>query len=337
MGMVGSATLEIGDASTLACAARSENTLKRVPADFDAARADVVQGVGAGDMSRVMAVYVPLDDVRAMLNLLAEAREIADAGECAQTHVLTGLSRLAGAAVSIYFLADQLCTSTPMKLIEYLDHGWTEGARRHAQSYYTATSGGEDPLTTSLLRARWRERHVTVRRTDLVANKTWYASTMHNEMHRAVGLDDAIVSIRLPEGAGDGVSALVVKRAAGDRPFSVEERELLHLFRCESDWVFRSTRARAPRAAEAHRGESGAPQHLVDGLTRRQQETLGLLLTDASEKVMAARLGISPHTMHQHVKQLYRKLGVSSRAALMTRAFCDDARRASAPSGRARH
>jgi DNA-binding CsgD family transcriptional regulator len=52
-------------------------------------------------------------------------------------------------------------------------------------------------------------------------------------------------------------------------------------------------------------------------LTRREHETLQLLMTDASEKAIAARLGISAHTVHDHVKRVYRKLGVSSRPALM--------------------
>jgi DNA-binding CsgD family transcriptional regulator len=101
------------------------------------------------------------------------------------------------------------------------------------------------------------------------------------------------------------VSALVFKRASTDPPFSVEEREILHLFRSESDWMFRP-----PVTTEPSPGLAG-------GLTRREQDTLSLLLTDASEKEMAARLGISPHTVHDYVKRLYRKLGVTSRAALM--------------------
>jgi DNA-binding CsgD family transcriptional regulator len=259
-----------------------------------------------------MAVYVPLDDVRAMLQLVAEAREIVDGGECAQAHVLAGVSRLAGAAVGIWFRAHSLCPPAPLKVMGYLDHGWTDGERRRAMDFYTGSSGVEDPVVSGLLKGRCQEREVTVRRSDVVASRAWYASTLHNELHRPVGTDDVMVSVRFPEGAGDGVSVLVLKRAARARPFSVEEREIVHLLRRESDWVFRAAR------------QSGPPPHLVDGLTRREQDTLGLLLTDASEKVMAARLGISPHTLHHHVKKLYRKLGVSSRAALMKRALSDD-------------
>jgi DNA-binding NarL/FixJ family response regulator len=47
------------------------------------------------------------------------------------------------------------------------------------------------------------------------------------------------------------------------------------------------------------------------------QQTLTLLTTKAyCEKQIAAELGISQHTVHVYVKQLYRKFGVSSRPEL---------------------
>ncbi len=56
-------------------------------------------------------------------------------------------------------------------------------------------------------------------------------------------------------------------------------------------------------------------------LSPRERETLALLMTGAPEKQIAARLGISPHTAHDYVKALYKKLGVTSRAELMARAL----------------
>ena len=49
-----------------------------------------------------------------------------------------------------------------------------------------------------------------------------------------------------------------------------------------------------------------------------------LLLTGKSEKVVAEELYISPHTVHSHVKQIYKHFGVSSRAELMA-SFIDRA------------
>ena len=56
-------------------------------------------------------------------------------------------------------------------------------------------------------------------------------------------------------------------------------------------------------------------------LSRRLRQTLDALVTTGdSEKQIADRLGISPHTTHQYVKALFRRFGVSSRAELMAKA-----------------
>jgi DNA-binding NarL/FixJ family response regulator len=53
-------------------------------------------------------------------------------------------------------------------------------------------------------------------------------------------------------------------------------------------------------------------------LTRRQQEIAGLLShTGLSYKQVAAKLTISEGTMRKHVENVYRRLGVHSRAELM--------------------
>ncbi|HTA18065.1 MAG TPA: helix-turn-helix transcriptional regulator, partial [Polyangia bacterium] len=52
-------------------------------------------------------------------------------------------------------------------------------------------------------------------------------------------------------------------------------------------------------------------------LSRRERETLTLLLAGASEKEIARKLGLSPHTVHGYVKTLYRRFGATSRAQLL--------------------
>ncbi|MGY6272024.1 response regulator transcription factor [Achromobacter denitrificans] len=53
-------------------------------------------------------------------------------------------------------------------------------------------------------------------------------------------------------------------------------------------------------------------------LTPTERKVLKLLLTKASEKVMAEQLGLAESTTHQHVVSLFRKFAVRSRAELMS-------------------
>lgn len=57
----------------------------------------------------------------------------------------------------------------------------------------------------------------------------------------------------------------------------------------------------------------------TDDLSPRMEQTLRSLLNGDSEKQVATRLGVSPHTVHVYVKAIYRKYGVSSRGELLAR------------------
>ena len=67
-------------------------------------------------------------------------------------------------------------------------------------------------------------------------------------------------------------------------------------------------------------GTAGSPGALagaaVESLSPRMRQTLECLLAGDSEKEIAAKLRLSPHTVHVYVKSLYRRLGVSSRGEL---------------------
>ncbi len=49
-----------------------------------------------------------------------------------------------------------------------------------------------------------------------------------------------------------------------------------------------------------------------------EREVLGGLLGGLSEKQIAAARHQSPHTTHEYVTNIYRKFGISNRAALMS-------------------
>jgi DNA-binding NarL/FixJ family response regulator len=55
----------------------------------------------------------------------------------------------------------------------------------------------------------------------------------------------------------------------------------------------------------------------VDALQPRLKKVMKLLLEGDSEKQVAFKLGLSPHTVHEYVKNLYSELEVSSRGELL--------------------
>ena len=56
-------------------------------------------------------------------------------------------------------------------------------------------------------------------------------------------------------------------------------------------------------------------------LTAREREVLLLLAHGCNQREIAARLGISPHTVGTHVKHSYRKLAARSAAQAVARAL----------------
>lgn len=69
----------------------------------------------------------------------------------------------------------------------------------------------------------------------------------------------------------------------------------------------------APAATGRAAAPLGATTSVQQTLTPREVEVLQLLAGGLGNKVAAARLGISEHTVKTHVAALYAKLGVSSR------------------------
>jgi DNA-binding NarL/FixJ family response regulator len=57
----------------------------------------------------------------------------------------------------------------------------------------------------------------------------------------------------------------------------------------------------------------------LNRLPPRLQQTMHSLLSGDSEKQAAAKMGVSPHTVHVYVKTLYRKYNVSSRGELLSK------------------
>lgn len=62
----------------------------------------------------------------------------------------------------------------------------------------------------------------------------------------------------------------------------------------------------------------------LSGITRREREVLALLAEGLTNRQIAERLVVSEHTVHRHVTNILRKLGLSSRAAAAAYAVRSD-------------
>lgn len=81
--------------------------------------------------------------------------------------------------------------------------------------------------------------------------------------------------------------------------------------------IARAVRASTTRAGGEHGaspGQSGGAS--IVALSPRLRQTLARLLEGKREKEVAGELGLSPTTVHDYVRALYRHFGVSSRAEL---------------------
>jgi LuxR family maltose regulon positive regulatory protein len=95
--------------------------------------------------------------------------------------------------------------------------------------------------------------------------------------------------------------------------------------RGESDYVRRLLAAYADDDGPVSTTPPGGPaprhgQGLVEPLSERELDVLGLLATDLDGPDIARRLFVSVNTMRSHTRSIYAKLGVNSRRAAVSRA-----------------
>lgn len=99
------------------------------------------------------------------------------------------------------------------------------------------------------------------------------------------------------------------------------DRPALDAGRPASDSDCSTADADCPVPTEVDRPASAAyPAVVADlGLPPRMSQVLLGLLAGAAEKQIARELALSPHTIHAYVKQIYKRLEVSSRGELLSR------------------
>jgi DNA-binding CsgD family transcriptional regulator len=170
-----------------------------------------------------------------------------------------------------------------------------------------------DPILDGATRVRGTV--VACRRRELVDDPVRYRSEVANVVARTAGIDPHLVSWFRRDGADEQISGIALHRAWGDRDFNERDKQILLLFTSELYRLYK----RGDLDVTRHVETSGDDDARLPALSPRQREVLTRLLAGDSLKQVAQRLGVTRHTVDEHVGIIYRKFGVNSRAELLAR------------------
>ncbi|MEO0361330.1 MAG: helix-turn-helix transcriptional regulator [Pseudomonadota bacterium] len=134
-------------------------------------------------------------------------------------------------------------------------------------------------------------------------------SVYFNEFLRPAGIGDVLALTAAPRCATGAVYGFGLHRAVDARPFGEDAARLAA--------AVAPAFAAAGAAFELAAASPTAPSDL--GLTRGEAAVAEEVAKGLSNREAAARLGLSVRTVENHLRAVYQKAGVSSRAALIVR------------------
>lgn len=236
-----------------------------------------------------------LRDVRSIFRLIGEVRELGSDPHRWRPHMIRRLTRLLNAEIvissEIHFRKSH--GESKMRVI---DIGWGCDSDGNVWQIHTER---EDEAPDAYWVLAGRPAPATVLQGPEQVVPVTPAKPLHG------GSCFILSQCSLPHVGA--VDQLGLHRTSGDQPFSSEAHRLVRLFHLELARLWRRDaihRAKDPTAA----------------LPPRLTQTLAALLDGASEKQIAVQLELSRHTVHNYVKALHQRFGVSSRGELLSKA-----------------
>jgi hypothetical protein len=172
---------------------------------------------------------IGFDQMRRAMRLALELRDFIPGTESQCRHFLANVGVMVGAYVSMSLELEGVPHATT--IVRAYDQGWPDDTtRRYLTAYVSAQAHRKDPSVPAINSAA-RPGHVLTRgRRQLVEDKIWYRSEQVDEYRRPAGIDDFIYSMLV----GPRTSrCLSIHRPWNDKPFSDEERTLVHVLHAE--------------------------------------------------------------------------------------------------------
>ena len=139
------------------------------------------------------------------------------------------------------------------------------------------------------------------------ASDTWSCATW--SLARALVDADREAALKHVEAAVDRAAEHGMLQTVAAEGGPVLDLVELAAWRAPSAWMDRLRRALVPGLAQP-----SAVPGLIEGLTSRERDVMRLLPTRLTLREIASELFVSQNTLKFHLRVIYRKLGVNSRA-----------------------
>jgi DNA-binding CsgD family transcriptional regulator len=160
-----------------------------------------------------------------------------------------------------------------------------------------------DPVVAVAMSCTRPNRPVTVARQDYVDDAAFWRHPAVRKHFTECRLDQSLYTF-VPKRELGVIQGLAMHRIGDRRPFTSREKFILH-----------HVMMALPFFHTLGVGNE-SPSQLVR-LTRRERMFVDLLMDDLSTRELADCVGISPHTVNDYTKAIYRQIGVNSRAELV--------------------
>jgi DNA-binding CsgD family transcriptional regulator len=253
---------------------------------------------------------IPPRDVRTLLRIVGEVRELGHDTRAWRAHLLERLATHLGARIG-------MSLTMPLPHVQYFDafharaneagghhvvgHGCLATRETVLESIRDLKTSGDPTLP---FQHEVAYGSFTITRPQILCDRDWYASEHVQERRRRADLDAFILSqYHVP---GCGWHTFGIHRAWRDKPFREHERWFVELLHGELAELW------------TRHGVTGGPRIRAQ-LSPQLRRVFERLCQGLSEKEVAAAMSLSQHTVHDYVKELYRRLGVRGRGELLER------------------
>ena len=236
-----------------------------------------------------------------LLRLLAD---LAGGGEVQsqKRRLLDGIAQIIGADAWSWAVTRTTGPATMPVPLATLEGGFSpEQKARHVQSQQSP----HRRVFGAAIRPHFDEfGHFAFSRPDLLTDEAWRTSEYYQQFVGPNGFDEFILcAMRL---TATDVSGLSFYRTFGKPAFGPEQCRTVARVIHHVAWL------------HAHAAPAAAVDPLID-LAPRERQVVQLLQAGEGRKAIAAKLGITEHTVGGYMKRIYRHYGVNSRGELQAK------------------